>query len=112
MFKEMSQLMGLLQQARGLSDKMEGVQQRLAARRCVGTAGDGVVTIEMNGLGQTVGCTLDIVLFERVDHVTRERWIVEAVNAAQEQVRAAAGEELQKAAGGMDLGRLKGLLGG
>jgi DNA-binding protein YbaB len=45
---------------------MEAYQEQLRGERVVGRAG-GLVSIEMNGLREVLGCKIDPVLFERAD---------------------------------------------
>jgi DNA-binding YbaB/EbfC family protein len=51
-------LQGLLQQAQQMQEQLESAQERLADARVDGTAGGGVVTVTVNGIGELQSVTI------------------------------------------------------
>jgi DNA-binding YbaB/EbfC family protein len=103
MLKEIGQLAGLLKQAQGLSGRMQEVQGKLAALRCVGRAGDGLVTVELNGQGRAVDCSLHDSLLHPSQQARLQTLLLEAFNDAQQQVRRSAANEISQLTGGFNL---------
>lgn len=110
MFKELGQLAGVMKQLQGLSGRMETVQTELVQHRCLGRSSNGAVEVEMNGQGVTLRCGIAPQLLGNDDRVQLQASVVEAVNAAQEQVRTVGADALKRATGGLDLGGLSNLL--
>lgn len=109
--KQLSQLGPLMAQARDMQAKMAQVQARLPALRGTGDAGGGLVTAVASG-------TLEIVELKyapqamRTDPELLADLTRAAVNQALHTVQDLVQREMQEAAGGLDLGAMRGLLGG
>lgn len=112
MFKEIAQFGQLMNQARQLSGKVGDIQQRLADLRIPGRSLDGRVLVELTGQGQMVRCEIAPDLLSPSAAPALERDVIEATNAAREQVREAALKVMGDATGGLDLSSLKGMLPG
>ena len=67
MFKGLTGLGSLLKQAQEISGRMKGLNEQLRARRATGSAGGGMVEVEVNGLLEVLGCHIDQQLFEQGD---------------------------------------------
>ncbi len=111
MFKELGQITSMMKNLQGLSGRMQEMKERLAAVRCTGTAGDGSVQIEMDGTSRTLNCVIAQELLDSGDRVRLQTLIVDAVQDAQQKVRAAAAEELKDIAGGDAMPGLMKMLG-
>ena len=59
MFKGLTGLGSLLKQAQEISGRMKGLNEQLRARRATGSAGGGMVEVEVNGLLEVLGCHID-----------------------------------------------------
>lgn len=103
MFKQLGNLATILQQAQSMSANMKESQQRLAARRCTGRSPDGQVEIEVSGQNDVLRCRIAPELLSAGDVRTVEQSVVAAANDALSQVKAAAAEEMQGVAGGLNL---------
>ena len=103
MFKELGSLANLMKNAQALTGKMEEMKRRLAERRVTGTAGGGMVEVEMNGQSQVVGCKIEPNLFAAGDREMLEDLIVAATNQAIEKVKQASIEEMGQATDGLNL---------
>lgn len=111
MFKELGQITSMMKQLQGLGGRMQEMKERLSALRCTGTAGGGLVRIEMDGASRTLDCVIAQELLDAGDRTRLQSLVVEAVQDAQEKVRAAAAEELKDIAGGDAMPGLMKMLG-
>ena len=106
MFKELgslANLAGLMKNAQALTGKMQEARDRLGDRRITGTAGGGMVSVEMNGHSQVLACQIDPALFAGGDREVIEDLVVAATNQAFEKVKQVAAEEMGQVAEGLDL---------
>jgi len=103
MFKGLGQLASLMKQAQQLQGRMKDMQEILRKLKVEGTAGGGMVTVEMNGQQQLLACRIEESLFESHDRELVEDLVVAAVNQAMEKVRQTTAEEMSKITGGMDV---------
>ncbi len=83
MFRGISNFASMMKQASQLSGKLNGVSEELKTKRVVGTAGAGLVEVEVNGLGQVLKVTIAPELIERKDRELLEDLIPAAINQAQ-----------------------------
>jgi DNA-binding YbaB/EbfC family protein len=115
-FKGLAGLGSLLKQAQELSTRMKGLNDELRTRRASGTAGGGMVEIEINGVLEVLRCRIDPSLFSQGDRELLEDLVTTAVNQAIAKAKELHAEALQSATGGMDMPGLdeamKKLLGG
>jgi len=82
---------------------MQQIQENLKRLRIAGSAGGGMVTIEMSGQQQVLSCTIEESLVASGDREVIEDLVVAAVNQALDKVRQASAEEMSKLAGGLDV---------
>lgn len=111
MFKELGQITSMMKQLQGLGGRMQEMKERLVAMRCTGTAGDGLVQIEMDGTSRTLNCSIAQELLDEGNLARIQTLVVDAINDAQEKVRAAAAEEMRSIAGGDSMPGLMKMLG-
>jgi hypothetical protein len=96
MFKEMGQLMGLLKNVSKLQGETEKLQERLAALSAEGTAGGGMVTVNVSGKMQILSCHINDDAWKLNDKELLEDLIRGAANAALEKARLLVAEETAK----------------
>lgn len=68
MFKGLSNLANLgaiFKQAQEMGARMQSLQNELKSRRVTGSAGAGLVTVEVNGVGEVLSCRIDESLDDR-----------------------------------------------
>ena len=65
MFKGISNLASLLQNASELNGKLQSITQELRSKRVSGSAGGGMVEVEVNGLCEVLRVKIDPLLVER-----------------------------------------------
>ena len=82
MFKGLANLGALLKQAQQIGGQMGQITEEMRKRRVTGTAGGGMVEIEVNGLMEVLRCRIDPQLFAQNDRELLEDLVVAAVNQA------------------------------
>ncbi len=111
MFKGLSQLAGLVSQARNMGDKMQALQAELATKRATGRAGGDMVIVEVNGLGQVLNVKIDPALIERQDQEMLEDLLPAAINDAVTKSKELHVQAMQSLTGGLDLSSMQDMLG-
>lgn len=106
MFKGLGNLANigtLLKQAQELGGKMQAVQEELKAKRATGSAGGGLVEVEVNGLGEALAVRIDPSLVEKRDREMIEDLLPAAFNAAQQKAKQLHVEAMQSVSGDLQL---------
>ena len=103
MFKGIGQLASLMKNAQEIQGRMKELQESLRRLKVEGTAGGGMVTIEMNGEQRVLSCRIEPALVSGGDSEMIEDLVVAAVNQALDKVKQAAAEQMGKIAGGLDM---------
>lgn len=106
MFPDGFDMGSLLQQAQQMQQQMEEAQRALGEQKVTGTAGGGLVTATVTGLGELVDLKISPEAVDPQDTETLADLVIAAVQAANEQA-----ERLQKDKLG-PLGALGGIGGG
>lgn len=112
MFKELGQMASMLKQLQGVGGRMQEMKDRLTSQRVTGTAGNGQVQIEMDGTSRTLNCTISPELLAPAQAAQLQVMVVDAINDAQEKVRAVAAEEMKSVMGVDGMPGLMKMLGG
>jgi DNA-binding YbaB/EbfC family protein len=87
---------------------MLATRQELANRVYEGTAGGGMVRVEVTGASRVVAVSINPEVIDPTDPQLLEDLILVATNAALSAAAADAGETLKGLTGGLDLGGLLG----
>ena len=103
MFKGITNLAGLLKQAQQVGSRLQQVNDELKNRRTTGSAGGGMVEVEVNGLGQVLRLTIDPSLVEMKDRELLEDLIPAATNQALTKAKEMHAEVIKDLASGMNL---------
>ena len=103
MFKGLSGLGSLMKQAQEISGRMKGLNDELKARRAKGSAGGGMVEIEVNGLNEVLGCRIDEQLIAQGDRELIEDLVATAVNQAMLKAKELHAEAMQSVTGDLDV---------
>ena len=103
MFKGLANLGSLLKQAQQIGGQMDKLAEELKNRRTTGTAGGGLIEIEINGVLEALACHIDPELFARGDREMIEDLVVAAVNQAVTKGKQLHAEALQSMTGGLQL---------
>lgn len=103
MFKGLGQIASMMKQANEIRGRMKDMQESLRRMKVEGSAGGGMVTVEMNGEHQLVACRIDKSLFDSGDREMVEDLVVAAVNQAGEKIKQTTIDEMSKLTGGLDM---------
>lgn len=103
MFSGLGNLGSILKQAQALGGKMQAVMQDLKNRRASGSAGGGMVEVEVNGLGEVLAVRIDPSLFAQGDRELVEDLVRGATNQALAKGKQLHAEAMKSLAGNMSL---------
>ena len=94
---------GLLEQARGMQERMKEIQERSGNLEFEASSGGGMVTARVNGRQEVLSVRLEKQAVDPRDVEMLEDLIVSAVNMALHESREAVAKELQKVTGGIQI---------
>lgn len=103
MFKELSQLTGILRELPRIKEEMGKMQQRLGQITADGDAGGGMVKVRLNGRFEMLECSITDDAMKLNDREMLEDLVQAAFNKALEKARAAVAEETSKFTAGLSL---------
>ena len=98
-----SHIASLMKQAQEMQGRMAEMQEDLARLRVEGSAGGGMVTVEANGQQKILAVRVEQSLLESDDREMLEDLLVAATNQALEKAREAAGQEMSKLTGEINI---------
>jgi nucleoid-associated protein EbfC len=102
-FKELANLGELIKHARQIGGQMGQLTEEMRKRCVTGTAGGGMVEIELNGLIEVLRCRIDPQLFAQNDRELVEDLVVAAVNQAIVKGKQMHADALRDLTGGLPL---------
>jgi nucleoid-associated protein EbfC len=102
-FKGLANLGSLLKQAQQIGGQMGKLTEEMRKRRVSGTAGGGMVEIELNGLMEVLRCRIDPQLFGQNDRELIEDLVVAAVNQAISKGKQMHADAVREMTGGLPL---------
>jgi len=103
MFKGIANLASMLKSAQQVGEKMRQLNEQLRSKRAVGSAGGGLVAIELNGLLEVSRCSIDPKLIEQGDRELLEDLVIAAINQAIAKGRQLHVEAMRDLTGGLEL---------
>ena len=103
MFKGLSNLGSLIKQAQQIGGQMQNLSEELKDRRAEGTAGGGMVEIEVNGLLEVLRCRIDQQLVAQGDRELIEDLVAAAMNQAVAKGKQLHAEAMKQLTGGLNL---------
>lgn len=103
MFKGLSNLGALIRQAQQIGGQMQNLSEELKGRRAQGTAGGGMVEIEVNGLLEVLRCRIDEQLVAGGDRELIEDLVTAAMNQAVAKGKQLHADAVKELTGGLDL---------
>jgi len=110
-FKGLAGLGSLLKQAHEFSGRMKELNEQLRARRATGSAGGGMVEVEVNGLLEVLRCHVDRGLVEQGDCEMIEDLVATAFNQAISRGKQLHVEAMKSLTAGLDVPGLEAALG-
>ena len=96
-------LSSLIKQARQLESRLAGVGEELRTKRATGTAGGGLVELEVNGLEEVIRCKIDPSLLSGGDRELLEDLVCAAANQAIAKAKQLHTEAMRNLAGGFNI---------
>ncbi len=111
MFKGLANLGALIKQAQQLGGRMQELNEKLKQCRAVGTAGGGMVEVEMNGVMEVLRCKIDPKLIAQNDPELIEDLVAAAVNQAVLKGKQMHADAIKDMTGGLELPGLNEALG-
>jgi len=103
MFKNLAGLGSLLRHAQQLGGHLKNLSEEMKHRRATGSAGGGMVEVEVNGLLEVLRCSIDDQLFNQKDREFLEDLVVAAVNQAVFKGKQLHTEAMKELTGGIEL---------
>ena len=103
MFKGLSNLGALIKQAQQIGGQMKNLSEDLKGRRALGSAGGGMVQVEVNDLLEVLHCRIDENLVTQGDRELIEDLVAGAVNQAIAKGKQLHAETVQELTGGLNL---------
>lgn len=99
MFKGLSNLGALLK----MGGRLQELNEQLKNQRATGSAGGGMVEVEVNGLAEMLHCRIEEKLIAQGDRELIEDLVVTAVNQAVAKTKQMHAENVQSLTGGLNL---------
>lgn len=96
-------LASMLRNAGEMNARMQKLHEELRAKRAKGSAGAGMVEVEVNGLGEVLNVVIEPSLIEKGDRELMEGLIPAAVNAAIAKSKELHVEAMKGMTDGIDL---------
>lgn len=93
----------LLQQAQGLQSKLAAMQDELAGKTVIGSAGGDMVKVEISGAMEVLAVSIDKEIIDVEEKEMLESLIVAAVNDAIAKAKEMATQEMSRMTGGIKL---------
>jgi DNA-binding YbaB/EbfC family protein len=107
MFKGLGNLANigaLMKQAQEMGGRMKAIQEELKTKKATGSAGGGLVEVDVNGIGEALAVRIDPSLVEKGEREMIEDLLPAAINAAQSKARQMHAEAIQELTGGLPIG--------
>ena len=92
-----------------IGGKVKEMNEKCREIRAIGTAGAGLVKIEVNGLYEILDCTIDPAVFSQGDAELLEDLFITAMSEAMDQAREKHSEMMQSLTGNLEIPELDGL---
>ena len=106
MFKglgNLANLPALMKQAQEMGTKMQALGEELKTKRATGSAGGGLIEVEVNGLGKALSVRIDPSLVAKQDREMIEDLLPAAFNAAAQKAKQLHAEAMASLTGGLQL---------
>ncbi len=111
MFKQLAGLGSIMKQAQQITGRMQGLNEKLGGMRVTGSAGGGMIDVEVNGLTEVLGCKIDEQLIAGGDRELIEDLVVTAMNQAVAKAKGLHAQAMQEMTGDIELPGLGDALG-
>jgi DNA-binding YbaB/EbfC family protein len=99
----MKDLMGMMKQAKELQDRMQRLQEEVAALTIEGSAGGGLIKVAVNGKSEMKNIKIDPSLLKPDEAEILEDLIVAAINDARGKAEQKLADKMRELTGGLAL---------
>lgn len=96
-------LMGMMKQAKALQEKMQSLQEEVAALEVEGSAGGGLVTVVMTGKNEMKRLRIDPSLLKPEEGEVLEDLVIAASNDARAKAEQLLADKMREMTGGLQL---------
>jgi len=103
MFERLSSLGALIKQAQQIGGQMQELTEKLKERRTVGTAGGGMVEIEINGLMEVLRCHIEDQLISQGDRELIEDLVAAAIGQAVAKAKQLHSDAMKELTGNLEI---------
>ncbi len=93
----------IMQQAQQMQAKVAEIQQKLAQKSIVGSAGGGMVNVTVNGQGEILSLSIEDPLIVADEKVMLQDLIVAATNDGLRKAKELGKEEMKQLTGGINI---------
>lgn len=100
---KLANLGSMLKQAQQMGGRLQQIAEELKTKRVEGTAGGGLVVVEVNGVGEVLACRIDPSLITSGDRELIEDLVPAAMNQALAKSRELHAEAMKSLTAGIDL---------
>lgn len=100
---KLANLGSMLKQAQQMGGRLQQIAEELKTKRVEGTAGGGLVTVEVNGAGEVLSCRIDPSLITAGDRELIEDLVPAAMNQALAKSRELHAEAMKSLTAGLDM---------
>lgn len=111
MLPSFTNMMSMVRKAQEVGGRMQGFNDQLKRERVTGTAGGGLVTVELNGIGEMLKLKIDPLLVDRGELEMIEDLLPAAVNQAREKANQLHAEAMKEMSADMNIPGLAEVLG-
>jgi len=102
-------LSNIMEQARGMQEKMAKIQQDLAQKTITGSAGGGMVTVTVNGQGDVLSIAIENAVIDPGEAEMLQDLIVAATNDGIRKAKELGKQEMAQLTGGLNIPGLSNL---
>jgi len=99
----LANLGSLIKQAQQMGGKLQAINEELKGRRATGSAGGGLVEVDVNGTGEALAVRIDRSLVEKGEVEMIEDLLPAAFNAAQAKAKQMHAEAMRSVTAGFDM---------
>jgi len=96
-------LNNIMEQARGMQEKMAKIQQDLANKTITGSSGGGMVVVTLNGQGDVVSIDIEPAVLDPAEIEMLQDLIVAATNDGIRKARELGKQEMAQLTGGLNI---------
>ncbi|OEU49495.1 MAG: nucleoid-associated protein [Desulfobulbaceae bacterium S3730MH12] len=102
-------LNSIMQQAKGMQEKMAKIQQDLAQKTITGSSGGGMVTVTVNGQGDVLSISIENAVIDPAEQEMLQDLIVAATNDGIRKAKELGKQEMAQLTGGLNIPGLSNL---